>query len=173
MSQSIKESIQNAELLGGIASWYGLRARPLAGGTTPKDHSAYFSKQQALELFPKLRHETNIRHGIVCFPRELEAREAQSFELIPLNKAKGLESEYLNSIPSNEEQATLINRLAAIINVNDKDGYAIEELEYESEKMLKKAFKELPEFSDRKPYPGWIASAPVISQAAMMDGIDR
>lgn len=136
----IEEKIEISKTLGGIQSWYGLRARPAGLGATPKGHSAILSKEEALATFPGLRDSNNVRHGVICFPQLLTEKEAGSYELVLLDKDHGIEHKHLDSIPASDQQMSLISLLAIIIH-KDMDAHTISELEYEGDIIIHQAFK--------------------------------
>lgn len=149
---STNEKIENSNILGGIASWYGLRARPAGGGCIPKNHSAIFTHDEALSLFPAINDKNNVRHGVVCYPHTLDDSEVNSFELIPLNKDKSIEQAMANSIPDNEMQADYINMIAATL-MQTPNEFLIEDLEYEGDVLIRDAFKNSNAFKERNTHP--------------------
>ena len=129
--------------------YYGMRMRPCGGGAVPKSFSSLLNKEQALDFFKLLRDSNNVRHGVIIYPIELSIKEISSFELVPLDKAAGIESIYLNTIPKNELEKDLIEILAIYFLKNYHD-YSIEEISYDSEFELKEAFKNTAIFANRK-----------------------
>lgn len=136
---SIEEKVENSEIHGGILSWYGLRARPADIGATPKGHSAIFSKDEALTLFPALRDANNVRYGAICFPELLTEKDTSSYELVLLSKEHAIEQKYLTSIATSPLQKHLISVLVNII-FQDMDAYTIIELENDGDIIIEQAF---------------------------------
>lgn len=149
---SINEKFEISDTLGGIASWYGLRARPSGFGGTPEGQSAVFSTEEALTFFPALRDADNVRHGVICYPNVLSDKESSAFELVQLNKENGIETKHLNSLPTSKLQKTLILLLATILN-QDNDPYVFEELEYDGEVLIRQTFNKTKLFKLRKEMP--------------------
>ncbi|MFT5852001.1 MAG: hypothetical protein ACI87J_001976 [Colwellia sp.] len=146
---STSEKIEISETLGGIANWYGLRARPSGFGGTPQGQSAVFSTEEALTMFSALRDTANVRHGVICYPSVLTEKEASSFELVPLNKDNGIEAKHLNSLPTSELQKSLVLLIATILNL-DNDPFVLEELNYDGESLIRQTFKKTKLYKVRK-----------------------
>jgi hypothetical protein len=151
-SLTIEDKIEISETLGGIHSWYGLRARPACLGATPKGHSAIFTNDEALTMFSSLHDIHNVRHGAICFPILLTEHEAKSYELVLLDKVNEIEHKHLASIPTSEQQKSLISLLANIIH-KGMDQYTIQELEHEGEFIIAETFKKTKIFSLRSSMP--------------------
>lgn len=149
---STSEKFEISETLGGIASWYGLRARPSGFGGTPEGQSAVFSTEEALTLFSALRDTNNVRHGAICYPSVLSEKEASDFELVPLNKDNGIEAKHLNSLPTSELHKSIILLIATILS-QDNDPYVFEELKYDGESLIRETFKKTKLYTVRKEMP--------------------
>ena len=154
---AIDEIFENSKVLGGIAAWYGLRARPFSLACQPKGQSAVFTKEQALELFPQLKDNNNTRHGAITYPAPLTGAQIQSFELVPLNKEHGIELAHVNSIPTSDLQVLIIDLLAKEFLKVDAE---IQEYRYLLEDddghELRQAFKQTAIFKNRKESPAQI-----------------
>jgi hypothetical protein len=149
---STLDKLTLSESFGGIASWYGLRGRPAGGGGTPKNESAVFSKVEALKFFPALKDESNVRHGVICYPTVLTELQISSFELIPLNKVNGIENRYMDSLPTGVLQQNIISLLAIIIS-KEMDSNTMSDLEDDGRYIIHQAFKQTKIFSLRKLLP--------------------
>jgi hypothetical protein len=148
MSLSSNFSVESCEINAHVTFWYGLRMRPCGGGAVPKSFNEQFNKEQALDLFPKLRDANNVRHGVINYSVELSNQEVKSFELVPLDQSMGIELEHLNTIPKSELEGKLVEVLALYFLENG-DSWTTDEIRYDSEYELKNAFKKTTIFADR------------------------
>jgi len=144
MNTSIEDKIKTSIALGGIGSWYGLRARAYF----PSDHSAIFTKEEAVALFPNLKDQNNIRHGVICYPQVLTVESINTYELIVLDKSRGLELMASTELEEAERKQALINTLAFTLNVPE-NAFVFLELEQDGQLELIKAFKQTSIFKER------------------------
>jgi hypothetical protein len=149
---TMEESLELAEILGGANFFYGLRSRPAGLGCHPKNTSAIITKELALENLKNITDENDVRHGAIAYEKELTEQEISSFELIDLN---------IVPIETTQEVDSIINQAIPIMLEwqggsidNPKDvREIISELEDDGEYLLRQAFKEMPQFLQRKEQP--------------------
>jgi len=148
MSTSIEKQVELSKSFGGIKSWYGLRARPCHIGATPKGQSARFTKEQGVELFPNLKDINNIRYGAICYPEILTDDVIASYEIIPLDKDRGIELGASTELEDKELKEAITNTLACTLN-DPQNAFVFLELEQNGQHELIKAFKKTSIFIER------------------------
>lgn len=156
--EQLQSKLEIAQSFGGANHWYGLRMRPYSLAAQPNGNSAYLDADLAKSIFTQMRDKNNIRHGVLAYPEKLSERDAQHFDMIPIDITDG--SELLKLIDSTN--MTIESLSLDIINIILKEAFAgrvvtfdlfdewANEFSEQGKKAINKYFRLHPAFINRK-----------------------
>ncbi|MGK2231279.1 MAG: hypothetical protein ACI92O_000437 [Colwellia sp.] len=158
MITTMEEVLDISESFGGANFWYGCRMRPPGIGCHPEGTSAIISNQLALNYFTDIKDKVNIRHGAIAYPKALTAHELSNFELVDLNIINPTDMPQSITNIMNEVLQIMIGWSKGTLN-NPRDvRNLLSEIEDDGHYLLRTAYKEMSQFTQRKDNPDVFAN---------------